>query len=197
MSNPSPIDMDRFEAATGFIAQPGVGTAWPELRALMNRMTDEKVLALPWIPEGVRAQVRAFIAAWPSAVVRVGPIYLANGNRNPRYPAFIASQAQKDAWWDLGEWQRKAYVAYAGDRRDEGLRELRKLEAAAAFWDRMYTVTKAVADAPANIAGGIADATATVTGSLLKRLWPYLIVAGVVALVWLNRGTLLRKVAKG
>lgn len=199
--DPTVQEMTAFENRTGIIVQPGVGNAWPELRENMWRLISEKVLNIPWVPEAVKEEFLFFHAKYPSIVARVGPPYMLNGTRNRNYPAWLDSKAKLDAWMEVSEAMRKAYVEYANKRRLEGLREVERLTANAEMWDRLYRAAVFVRDVPKNIIGGAAgavnDIALGIVGDVLKKAWPILLVGGVVVLVYYNRATIAKKIAKG
>ena len=66
----------------------------------------------------------------------------------------------------------------------------------AAWWDTVYTVVKAVADAPATVVGAVGDATVGFLGGFLARTWYLWLLVAAGAFVWFNKGALASMASK-
>lgn len=155
------------------------GGAWPELRERLTAICRDKVATLAFVPAGWLADVRA-VCGDAYAPVVTSP-YLTTGAVNPSAPSWLAKdKSYLDAWQGIANACRAAVVAYAAGKIEEGRKELDALERDAAFWDGLYRITKAVADAPANavsaVAGGVSYVAGGVLGSLFKS-WVFWAVA--------------------
>lgn len=69
-------------------------------------------------------------------------------------------------------------------------------ESDAAWWDTIYTVVQAVADAPATIVGAVGDATLGFVGGFLARTWYLWLIVAAGAFVWFNKGALASMASK-
>lgn len=174
--------------------QAGQGLSWPDLRTMMRQLIKERMGPVPflpsyWLPEALAVIDRGDMIR--PHMTRPGGVPRAD------LPDWLASNpAAMDAWDKLAALLSSAVNKFAQGKVAEGAREMAATQRDAALWDAMYRVTKAVADLPSNVVGGVLDGAGSVAGGLLKRLasswlvWVAAIgVAGAVA--W--RAGLLRK----
>lgn len=171
---------------------PGLGIAWPELSAQILAIYQDRVAKFTWVPGDWLARVRSYMAD-TGAVLRMLPPRLVGGAVRDDLPAWLtADERRLDAWSEVSEIIRNAVVDYAAMRAAEGKAELDRLYRNAAFWDRLYTATKFVADLPSNAV----KAVGTGVGRVFAANWLVLLVVGAAALLWFNKGSIARAAGK-
>lgn len=151
-------------ADLGVFVQPGLATAWPELRDILGRIYSDKVQTLPWIPRDWLGRVQALEKANTGALVRIaGPF---NGA-----PTWADSAAKQAAWSAIADQANSAVYQYSIGKAAAGRAELETLYAKAAFWNSAYSIAVAIRDLPANLVGGALSGAGDVAGGILKKLF--------------------------
>lgn len=197
----------------GVHLQPGIGRAWPELKANLDRLYADKIAPLPWVPRDWLAAVREIQTKYPDDVVLPVPASRPqNLGRLAEAPSWVVTPDQVAAWDIIWSTVQEAYVAYAKRLADEGAAKLAALYAQAAFWDGAYKLAKFARDLPAAavraVGGGLSDFAGTFLPDSLKAYakWVLLLIVLLIGgglLLWykgklgkLAAGFGLRKGAK-
>ncbi len=136
----------------GVFLQPGLGTAYPELKAILGKLYRDKVSKLPWLPANWLTEVEALQTANPTALIRLDSVLMANGtvrtssNAGGPIPLWLSSVPDRTkAWQMLFDATNEAIVAYARNEQMKGKAQLDQLYAKAEFWDTAYRVALATA----------------------------------------------------
>jgi hypothetical protein len=141
----------------GVYQQPGVGTAYPELRAQLFA-TLQQTARIDWLPARWLEDVRRVYDADPGALVIVGAASV-SGKRQSNAPDWIDTEAKETVWNAINKAMLAAVVKYAREQQEAGRAELDALNRNAAFWNFAYT-SAVVAAAPAALAIGAAKGVA-------------------------------------
>lgn len=185
------IDTRVLATELGAYASPGLGIAWPELSAQVLAIYNDRVTKFGWVPADWYTRVKRIMDA--GDVVRLLPPRIVSGAVRDDLPAWLTADVRRiDAWGEIAETIRVAVVDYAAARAAAGRAELDRLYRNAAFWDRLYTTTKFVADLPTNAV----KAVGTGAWRVFTSNWLVLAVVGVAALVWFNKGAIARSVGR-
>ncbi len=131
----------------------GLLDAWPNLRTNLVDIYTDRVASLPFVPAGWLDGAIAHLHA-PDAAV-----WLPTPHPVPA-PAWLDSPEALSAWKQVFDALESAVSQYAAGQEAAGAAELASLRASATFWDTLYVVTKAIADAPKTVlvaAGNVAD----------------------------------------
>lgn len=180
-------DLDTtLQADYGVYRSPGLAAVWPELGVKLRAIFADRVATLPWVPADWSDHVAQVIAGGDA--VRLLPLR-GDGTAPVPFPSWLtASSARLGAWNDIAAITNQAVAAYAATKADEGRAVLDAAYADAAFWDRLYRIDVAIASAP----GEAVDAVAGGVGRVLALNWHLVALVGVAALIYFNRGTILR-----
>lgn len=166
----------------GVLPRDGLGVTWPELGRDLLKLYRERVANLPFVPAGWLAQIEREHNAGNIMVLRPA---LFPGTSTPvpdAMPAWLSSIEAKKAWTEASERVRLVVNAYAQGKLEIGRREMAAAQFDAAFWNGLYTATKAVADLPKNIVEGVTGGAQYVAGGLLRSIFSSWIVwVGIAA----------------
>ena len=167
--------------ALGVWAQPLLGGAWPELKALLHRLYGDRASAIPWLPRGWLQSVRDLQESDPTSLVRVGP------GLGTLSPDFCDSDAKRKVWQEFFVAVDAAIVAYAAGKAAEGRAAMEAAYSNSAFWAKAYAVAVFVRDLPKNAVGAVLDGAGDVAGGIFGRLlksgivWVALIAVAIFA----------------
>jgi len=193
------------QGTLGVWVQPGLGTAFPELKTLLASLYG-RVAALPFVPIGWAAQVAALQEANPTSLVRLYPSIGAAGNVNAGIPSWIASERSRaEAWQAVVKAQDAVIFKYAQGKNQflDPDSELNALLADSEFWNgwagsaliAINQAARAATEAPGNLVGWMGDGLLSFAGKFLGRTWYLFVIAGVVYVMWTGRGKIARKAA--
>lgn len=175
----------------GVYSSPGLGRSWPDLSAAILAIYGDRVAKLEWVPASWFSRVKAGMAS--GDIYRLLPARKPGGTVRDDLPDWISSDARRvDVWTELSEIVRQAVFNYAQGMAEAGRAELEAAYANAAFWDRLYTATKFVADLPTNAV----KAAGVGVGRIFAANWLVFIVVGIGAMLWFNKGTIARAAGK-
>jgi hypothetical protein len=163
----------------GLLPQPGIATAYPELIAEFNKLYSERVAKLTFLPQGWLTTVLENNGKGGTILFPIPP-FMANGTVKPGLPSFLQTEGAREVWKALNAEYRKILIAYAAARAEEGRAELKKLYAAAAFWDGLYNTAVFVRDLPSTAVNTVTNAAFDVVfGNLGKLGWKVWLVVGI------------------
>ncbi len=183
---------DDLAKQLGVYRSPGLGVSWPQLSTQLLAIYADRVAAFDFVPGDWFTRVRDAMAN--GDVLRLLPPTRVNGSiKVGEIPDWITGdQRHVDAWGEVADVTNKAVVDYARAQAEAGRAELEAAYSNAAFWDRLYTATKFVADLPTNAVKAVGSGV----WSVLTTNWLPLVVVGVLALLWFNKGSIARSVGK-
>jgi len=95
-----------------------------------------------------------------------------------------AAGARQDAWAAVVNEFSTVTRAYFRGQMADAARAAAASARNVTFWDTVYVATKAVADAPAAVAGAVSSSTVSFLGGMLGATWPLLLMAGAGWLLW-------------
>lgn len=146
------------------------GQSWPELTEQLLKLYRDRVAKLAFVPTSWYASVQALKGLGAPVIA---PPYMGDGKTvRPGFPAWLANDpAALTAWAKVAEQARLIVFHYASNKVEEGRGEMARAYANAAFWDGLYNVAVAVADAPGKIVGAAADGAQRVAGGIFKSLF--------------------------
>lgn len=153
----------------GVWLRPGMATAYPDLVRMLNRIYQDKVAKLPWIPPSWWDAITQLGAKNPGALIQPTSAINARGTRNVDAPSWADSPEKEAAWQEIFDSVNRAVSAYGKKMSEEGANELSGLYAAAAFWDASYKLAKFAADLPSKIVSGVAGGLTDFVGSFLPE----------------------------
>lgn len=160
-------DRTRIRYTLGVEDTIGLRGAWPELGRLIDRLFEDRVSRLPWVPKSWLQAVREVQAANPQDLIRLAPGRDKLGRRQEGAPSFADDDAKLDVWVEIWKAQQKATEAYAAKQVEVGRREIDRLVANAAFWDAAYTIADTAKNLPANIVKATGRGAAEFVGTFL------------------------------
>jgi hypothetical protein len=197
------MDIDETKRLLGVYLQPGFGnaTGYPGLRDTIGAIWRQRVASVPWIPQQWLGDVLKLERENPNDVVRPAPA-IVGGLVIPSAPVFLAGDRDRAEWWQaMVDQVNLAITQWAAGQAAAGKSELDRLYRNATFWDRAYRFTKAIADAPKNIATATLDAAGSVTGgvaiALLKSPLVWITAAVVGLVLWRSPGAALLRQVRG
>lgn len=197
---------------------PGLAGAWPELRAMVQKIFLDRVSKIPWLPSSWLTGVVALqqsrpndlVTLAPSRRANVGPTGVfvdANGPPSADLPLFLDDDEKINAWQAMWYDMDKARGNYAAAQAAAGRAQLDALYAKAAFWDATYKIAVFTANLPANIVSSVGGGVVSFVGTFLpERFKAYakwvtiaivLLIVGSIVLWYRNRLAGLFKGLKG
>lgn len=185
--------------------QPGLGQAFPPLKDQFFQVY-RKVASLPWVPLTWLAEIQTLQDENPGDAVKLWPSKMVNGSTIPGLPAWLtADQSRIEAWQVLVDTMNKVQGEYARGMNQtlDPNSELNRLMADAAFWNGwagsaligINQAARALTEAPGNVVGWMGDGLLSFAGKFLGRTWYLFAIAGVVYVLWANRGKVASKAA--
>ncbi len=162
--------VSRFVAAErqfGVTFTPNQGAAYPDLKALTQKIYADRVAKLPWVPASWLAGVQKLGSDYPNDVIRFLPSRMANGQPNPNNPLFLDDEEKIDVWMSINDTIQSGIIKYGAAQAAAGRAELNALYAKAAFWDAAYRVAVFAKEAPAKLVGSIFDGASAFLGTFL------------------------------
>ena len=144
----------RAALALGVREQPGLSVAYPDLVTAMQRLFQDRVAGIPWVPRSWFSAVAEVQAKNMDSLILLAPGLDASGNRGLDCPSFADTDAKAKAWQDVFTAAQSAVVAYAKGQQEDGAAELAALTANAAFWDAAYNVADFAKNLPSTIVAG-------------------------------------------
>jgi hypothetical protein len=191
------MDNAALSSRLGVFIQPGVGTAYPELVAIVRGIYRSRVSRLAFVPSYWLAEVLAAMEG--DNLVLPTPV----GFKSLAYPipAWLSDDtAAMSAWAAVGSLVKDAEQRFLAGRIEEGRAVMAAADANASFWNGLYSAAVAVRDLPGDAVAAVAKGTASAAGSFIGKAWWVWIAAGVLALAWMGRGAIasaaVRRVTK-
>ena len=190
-------DRATMQTLLGVEDQPGLGMGYPELKALLGRLFEDRVSKLPWVPSSWLGAVKDIQAKNPTDLIRIAPARNVAGQRQAGAPSFATSPEMEEVWMTIYKAQQDAIVSYAAQQVEIGRRKLDALTANAAFWNAAYNVADFAKNLPAQVVsktfGGVSDFVGTFLPESIKAysrivLWMIIaLVAGGLVLWYRKR----------
>ena len=160
-------DVSDIVGADNVAACHSLADLWERCRGSGFFTSDQINLAKAACLSGVLCYVasgRAVMNVWPACPPGLAAPVV-NDTTRPKFDGIVAR-------FDI---VRKAYAAR---NFADATKQAQAAAADVAFWDTVYTVVKAVADAPATVAGAASDATMRLAGGILAKAWPLILMVG-------------------
>jgi len=180
----------------GVWIQPGLGSAWPNLRQTIYKLYLEKVQPLPFVPREWYTKVMSLQSGDDGALIKIAPVFMKDGSLTEwgKNTSFLDTEEKRKTWDDLSKQVNEIVIAYARNESAKGKVLLDKLYADAAFWDRAYRVTKAIADAPKTVVKATGEFASDIAWTGLKAFLPALLIVGGLFIIYAGRNQIAKKV---
>lgn len=124
-------DLIRFY---GIMTQ-GYGAAWPDLKAQLMAIYEDRVSRIPWLPSDWLSTVRLVNDVSTNVVVVVPSTATRTGGAGAEF----LDTPEKVQWWnELAASASSAVQKYAAGKAADGKAQLDRLYAASDFWSRAY-----------------------------------------------------------
>lgn len=162
-------DRSRINYTLGIMDQPGLAMGYPDLVRMLNRIYEDKVGKLPWVPKSWLGAVAELQGKYPADLMRPTPGFDALNRRGQMAPSFADTDAKLKVWHGIYTAVNDAIVAYAAKQSEIGASKLRALEADAAFWDGAYKLAVTVRDLPSNIVKATGRGVSDFVGTFLPE----------------------------
>jgi len=170
----------------GVMDQPGLAQGYPDLVRMMDRLFQDRVAKIPWVPPSWLTAVRELQAKHPQDLIKIAPALSNAGDRQEGAPSWADTPEKLKTWYELYQAQQSAIVSYAAKQVEIGRKKLDALYADAAFWDGAYKLAVTVRNLPSNVikavGGGVSDFVGTFLPDVLKG-YAKLVTGALVLLV--------------
>ena len=174
----------------GVISQTGLGTAYPALKDQAQALYRDKVSRLAFVPKDWLDNVRNLQAINSGDVVLLAPSRNAVGIWSTNNPEWMDTNEKVLAWEAVRNEMQEAVKAYARADAVRGATIIAGLQRNAAFWSAAYNVASVVGAAPNAIIGAAGDVATGAVSTLIKRAWLPLVLIGLGAFIYFNKGAL-------
>lgn len=177
----------------------GLGTGYPDLKPMVQRIFAERVARLKFVPATWLAGVQQLQNENPTDLLTFAPgrrpktsptggwVSDEGGERSADLPMFLETEEQVDAWHAIYVDLNRARAKYAAAQAAAGRAELDRLYAKAAFWDAAYKVAVFAKDLPSaivkTVGGGVVDVVGTFLPQSLKAYAKWITLALGVLIV--------------
>lgn len=155
----------------GFQEIAGLGTAYPDLRDQVNALVNSRIASIPWAPSDLGAVLRSAQDERQDWVIAPLPAYGGNGRINSSTPAWIDTEAKRQAWTQMATQVQTQVMAYGAGAQRDAAAALQQLQDNAAFWNKVADATAKTGD---SIAAGFktgAIVVVVVGAAALLGLW--------------------------
>lgn len=174
----------------GVILQTGLGSAYPALKDQAQALYRDKVSRLPFVPKDWLDNVRELQAINGGDVVLLAPSRTALGIWSVNNPEWMDTNDKVLAWEAVRNEMQEAVKSYARADAARGAVIIAGLQRNAAFWSGLYDVASVVGAAPNAIIGAAGDVASGAVSTLIKRAWLPLVLIGLGAFIYFNKGAL-------
>ena len=182
----------------GVYVQNGIGSAYPELNAKLNKFYADKVGKIPWLPTGWLDFVQGLARDRSNDQVRIAPVYqnAATKTLSENAPDWLDNEDKRTTWQTLFTETNSIVQKYAQNDAAAGALELDILYAKAAFWNGAYNTAVFIADVPKKIVGAAGDFASGIASEFLKKWIRPIGLVAVGFIIYMNRGALAKAAGK-
>ena len=190
----TPTTNAQITRTLGVYVQPGIGTAYPELVAILRKLYADRVAQLPFVPSGWLADVLDLMGGNVVVLLQQSK---PKGVPYAGLPAWIGGDAEAiDAWQQVALLVNSTYFNFAAGKVAEGRKVIATANANAAFWNALYKGAVFVRDAPGDAVAAIGKGTLGALGAFLGKTWWVLGLVVVGFLVWTLKGDIAKTVTR-
>lgn len=176
----------------GVYLLPGLGTGYPELKALELKLLTERVGKIPWLPQGWLSSVQSLDKENPGAVVKIATSKAMKLDAT----SFLNTDEKIKFWDELAAASNSIQMKYAANQAAAGKAELDGLYARATFWNAAYNIAVAIRDAPKNVIATAGEWTGDLLWTTVKKFAIPLVIVGVGIVIWQNRASFSKAIGK-